>query len=763
MFPLHRLQLYLENSIPWVVLGVLLLYTYGEIGYAPYLGFSYAPSSGVITEVFVSPPFEQKLEPGDQLQQVGSVTWPMYLANLRQPLFAHVKNGQSLAILIKRNGKIQTIRWRIPEPTFWDVISRLFNVWWLAYLFWLAGAATVLLVRPKDERWRLFVAAYFLTALWLVAGNTSRWRIWESAIVLRVAIWLSVPVYLHLHWLFPQPLRRLSPGVWGSAYLISLVLATLQWWQALPNNMYLLGFLLALGGSLALLIVHFIYQPQERIRIRLLIAAITLAFIPAIGLSIAQAGQALPSYGPAALLALPFIPGVYFYLTYRHRLGGLELRANRLIVLYIFLVLLSTASMLLIALVNLLVEFPEQIILVGSIIALMSAVITVFGFAPFQRWIEAYLLGLQTTPVHLVEVYATRITTSLDMVSLIHILHDEVLPGFLIRQSVLLQFQAEKQSSALYMKGVSEHQLPNTTERKALLAETGKYRPLPLDDSSSQLCPWVRLVLVLKERDQVLGLWLLGKRDPDDFYAHAEIATLQALANQTAIALANIHQTEQLRMLYRANIDRHELERTHLAHTLHDEVLNQLAVLSMYVEEFRASPQFDAAYETLISSIRQLITGLRPAMTHYGLHAAFEELVEALNERAKSVIVIDIELPESPIRYDIRVEQAIFRIVQQACENALRHAQAQSIRVHGKLEPEQIRLSVADNGVGFAIEQPIDFSTLLTNQHFGLVGMYERAALIGATLWIDSFPGHGTHVALRWHSAVAAPSPFNNA
>ena len=72
------------------------------------------------------------------------------------------------------------------------------------------------------------------------------------------------------------------------------------------------------------------------------------------------------------------------------------------------------------------------------------------------------------------------------------------------------------------------------------------------------------------------------------------------------------------------------------------------------------------------------------------------------------------------------------------------------IRISGQLEAGQIELTVEDDGVGFAAGAPLDLTHLLAHNHFGLAGMYERAALIHARMELDSEPGRGTHVRLTW-------------
>ena len=147
-----------ERFLPWAVLGLLLVYTYAEIFYIPYIGFTFVLPTGEITSVFVETPLDADLQAGDRLQQVGSVSWAAYQQEARQPIFENLKTGQRLPIHIERNGARSLVLWPIPGPTRWEIFDRLVNTWWLAYLFWLAGTVTILVVRPKDTRWWLLIA-----------------------------------------------------------------------------------------------------------------------------------------------------------------------------------------------------------------------------------------------------------------------------------------------------------------------------------------------------------------------------------------------------------------------------------------------------------------------------------------------------------------------------------------------------------------------------------------------------------------------------
>jgi signal transduction histidine kinase len=114
--------------------------------------------------------------------------------------------------------------------------------------------------------------------------------------------------------------------------------------------------------------------------------------------------------------------------------------------------------------------------------------------------------------------------------------------------------------------------------------------------------------------------------------------------------------------------------------------------------------------------------------------------------------IFTMEVPPSQERVDVNVELHLFRIIQQACDNALQHAQARHIRVYGQVEKSRINLTVEDDGIGFRLETETDLVNVLAQKHFGLVSMLERAKLIGAKVQIDTHPGAGTQVHVVWEA-----------
>jgi signal transduction histidine kinase len=247
----------------------------------------------------------------------------------------------------------------------------------------------------------------------------------------------------------------------------------------------------------------------------------------------------------------------------------------------------------------------------------------------------------------------------------------------------------------------------------------------------------------------LIGAWLLGRRAPDDLYPQAELPILQSLANQTAIALSNILQTERLRKMYEDDIKRNEKNRLQLALDLHDSVLNQLAVLRLSVDDTHVSPNFQGAYDEVSRRLREIVTDLRPPMLSYGLKLAIEELADNLMERSKDTVNVITDLQtEDEIRYAENIEQHLYRITQEACENSIRHANAANIRISGTLNPQKAFLKIEDDGTGF--DAQLELTSLIANSHFGLAGMVERAHLIGADINIQSSPNTGARILITW-------------
>jgi len=124
-------------------------------------------------------------------------------------------------------------------------------------------------------------------------------------------------------------------------------------------------------------------------------------------------------------------------------------------------------------------------------------------------------------------------------------------------------------------------------------------------------------------------------------------------------------------------------------------------------------------------------------------------LLEFVSTQMKHTqIILDVKGGDN--RYDLHSEQHIYRILQQACENALQHARATTIIIRGTIDPLGVDLTVEDNGVGFPFSGELDVTTFTEADRLGIAGMFQRANIIHASLTIDSAAEQGTRIHLKW-------------
>ncbi len=732
-----------EISLPALVLFILLFFTYGIFVRAVYAGFRYIPTDGQIYTIFVESGQTPTLQKNDRLIRVGDVLWTEFNKDGRVDFFEGLKTGDTVDIAIMRNDEELIIPWKISGFNREEFTWRFLNIWWLPYIYWIFGSLILLFIRPRDTLRSLLIAANYLTGLFLVFGSLSAWHIWESSILLHATAWLILPVHLHLHWIFPKPLYHLPQWITRVFYVISIIFALAELIQALPKSLYALAFLFSFVGSAALQLLQFIKRPDQRREVALLAGSLGLVVIPFIAYLISGISS---NIAYLMFLALPFMPLSYFYVIYRHKMGGLELRANRLVSAYAFLIILGTGLFLLLGPITLLPMSHESLTFVTIMLTLLATFLCTMAFPAFQAVVDQRVLGIKLPYQNVQEIYASRIAVCISLPSLMLLLEDEIFPSLLIRQFAFFQVHNGNLKTVL-IKDVSASELPVVNQISMMVMRSGKY----IHDISPPK-EWMRLILPLQVGDNLIGFWLLGRRDPDDLYSSVEIPILQSLANQTAIALSNILHAEQLRKVYQSGIERYEGERMRLARDLHDSVLNELAVLRNDLGEMETSSTFQASYQQVTHRLREIVSDLRPPMLIYGLKPAIHEFADNLMERSGDKVRIKADLEASEERMPEQMELHLYRIVQEACENSLRYAKPKTISIYGFLTSSKVDLNIHDDGEGFETDSTLELDALLANHHFGLAGMIERAYLINARISIHSGPNNGTRIQITWKS-----------
>ena len=198
---------------------------------------------------------------------------------------------------------------------------------------------------------------------------------------------------------------------------------------------------------------------------------------------------------------------------------------------------------------------------------------------------------------------------------------------------------------------------------------------------------------------------------------------------------------EMLRQLV-AHQDRiRENERKRIAREIHDELGQHLLVLridvSMLGRAENEHPKLGERIEAILQhidatmkSVRAIINNLRPSVLDLGLYAALEWQAEEFQRR--SGIACDLVAEDDDLELDDSVSTVLFRIVQEALTNVLRHAKASRVHIELKRRSGDLIMTIADNGVGMQLSQKSEQSS------FGLVGIRERLHILGGELNVDS-------------------------
>jgi PAS domain S-box-containing protein len=208
---------------------------------------------------------------------------------------------------------------------------------------------------------------------------------------------------------------------------------------------------------------------------------------------------------------------------------------------------------------------------------------------------------------------------------------------------------------------------------------------------------------------------------------------------------------ESLRAYARAVVRAQEEERRHLAQEIHDDTIQSIVLLCRRMdglaraaaalpEVARGIGELRHDAETTIQGLRRLTRGLRPpVLDDLGLVASIRQVVDDFRERTG--VEADFRVSGQLRRLPPEVEVSLFRIAQEAIHNVEQHARARRLGVHLGLGRDAVVLTVADNGVGMGAGPSAD--------HLGLVGMRERAQLLGGGLRVRSRPGAGVQIRLR--------------
>lgn len=553
-------------DVLWAAVSALVLIPCLYYPYlANYLGFdfivtSYQGENKVVATPPCNSPRQDCLKPGDRLLAVGEVDLKTYSRQRWLPFDASADARGYVTVRVERGDEVREFRQRLFK---YKITGGKFTpAALLPLVLWLMGTIVVFLLRPRDERWLVLVLFSYVTAVWFAAGQVSGLHSGGSSVVFHLFVWLFLPLSIHLHLILPSLLldtgKRIAFLV--PLYLLALTLSALDAFYLLGRveTLHILTSLAGVVGALALFIVRLVLSlpPAVKIANRIMLYGLVLGLGPFV-LFYGVVSQHLmffnelvsdirliwPWFILVSSLSLLLLPMSYIYAIYKHHLGALEFRANRLIGVYSYMVLATIPYIVaLFAIASQWQPINPNLLAWLLGVSLVFVTTTPFLLNRFQLLVDRHVFGIRHSPEEIIELVSERIPTAFDRTVLARVIGDEILPALLIRQSALYLFEGDE-VEPLHLLATPDRELePRPAELQDLLTQSGRYRRPATEEVRFG---WVRLVLPLTVQGRTVGAWLIGRRDPDDFFPVSDIHLLTTVANQVAPMLENLRLFER--------------------------------------------------------------------------------------------------------------------------------------------------------------------------------------------------------------------------
>lgn len=708
-------------------------------------------------------------------------------------LYEDKSPGSTVELEVLRGGRTVRLQATLGIATGREYIFRIERLF-VGLIFWMSGVV-VWLLRPTLPSARLFLIFSQVTGGMLFAEVLDP-SVPAMAFVTDLLRYLAAPLALHLFATFPSPLPArtrtvLLRAVYGcylavALLLVSSVVFTLDLyatdlWMA-PRIFEVVVLVLALGVLL---------RPQPGLsldtqrRRRMLLTGIVLGITPMLAtlatLVWSPGGLVVPYEWTLPALAL--MPMVYGYAVYRDELDRADFILNRSMVYLLLTAFLLGAYALLFFGIDALfsAERGWEHVLAGILVVITGSTLFVPLRTRLQHVVDRLFYGGwydYRTFVQSVSVDLSRSTSLEGLIAQLQTAAETMrfqggtllwrrggvfypLGSFGFNRSLLLRFKLP-----------TESRLPQLLQEKATplsheeLCEALAGADLTIKERKLLEIEAVTFWIPLVCRGILHGILVTGPRQGDEELDREDRAILATLSTQAAFACENIALLESLQERL-AEVERvrdelaeaqarltegREDERLHLARELHDgpvqdlyATVHELELLAGDNGSGDLANRIGPLRETMqrvAGTLRDVCIELRPPLlADFGIGVTIRSYVARFREKHPGVdVTVDLmplsqELPE-------RVQLALFRICQEALNNAVQHGQARHIRIRFEADAEQILLEIADDGSGFVIPQRwIEFGR---RGHLGLLGIAERAEAIDGALEVVSSPGAGT-------------------
>lgn len=450
-----------------------------------------------------------------------------------------------------------------------------------------------------------------------------------------------------------------------------------------------------------------------------------------------------------SILFMVLVPISYGYVIYQRTLLKIDFIINRALVLFVLILIILFASTIILGLVSELTNLPSQVAIAGSILCVLAALPSATLQKKIQIQVDRALYGGYYDYTTVTSELSNQLTQTNDRPAFISLLMKELAGKMKIEKCAVLLVAGS--SLELQVSDESGFSIPLNDEVCGILLSTqAPMRAQTLWNLTSlaaserwEQFAWAQLFVPIVYNGALYGVLMLGNRSAGEIYSNQDLQIVRTVGHQAALSIANITLVEALRGLAQQLVRSDEEQRKKVARDLHDSVLQNLFFVKQRLTQ--SDPETASLLDRTIIMLRQTIKSQRPSLLDQGLILALQDLIHEMDLLSNDDLVI---LWHNHLVEGIRLpdEQAtsIYRIVQEALFNVLKHAQADQVIVTAQKQNGFLEFCVEDNGIGMSTKNQAQLGS-----HYGLFSMKERAAMIGADLNIASIPGTGTSVTVR--------------
>lgn len=743
-------------------------------------GFYWRPEHQLVITDIPASAMDSGLQTGDHVLAIdGGVVH-------RSAQVFNERTKQTYMYTVARDGEQLTVPVNFPASWTPTGLSYRLPAGILVLGFWFVGVVMLHFAQRKNGE-AIRVAYVFIGISVAVAGV-------QAELLNVTGAWLSRPLWylvvvgiLYLGFV-PRmhPMSESTKRVFIGLTVVAVLLGLVAFFEALllfPQRISIeqwLGFglyefLLLTGGvawllSFFILVIRVRHMPvhsYERSQLMILLVYIGLAIMPVTLFTLlprALFDQVFMPF-PLAITMFILVPFGYFIVIFRRGYLGLDIAFSK------------TAIFLLLALIALIVYTGLLVFIrsyfpltTGSIVPevlifLPVLFLALFMSKPIDRYMRELFFG-DVIRNHSLPHFASDLSLKPELSTLESIVA-RLAQDFRVSQAMLVL--SEENGRLVAIAAIdTQADLPPGLEAEYGFSEP-RLRSAARGDIRHPLFalyPWAELLLPVTVRDKQTGYLALSR--PQDGYFNAEqVLFLSRATDMIAVGSEAIFLFNASRRLSVEVVKTREKERKALASDIHDEPLQQITFVT---QTLRQAVQMDqgcdpATRERLgqqvnilnatIEQLRDICAGLFPSILTYGVGPTVADVVDRFERQFQLTIRQDIQVPETLPQYrSVDLTTAVYRVLTEALNNVVKHAQTNEADVQLWVEANKLCLTVHDEGVGLG-DTGMSVTDLVRRHHLGLVGMFEYADMVDGNLTLTNHQPQGTAVHLEIPLEVA--------